>query len=110
MVRKWEELTFKEQTKALEVNVEGFDVNRTCSESEEVSERITGFIQIVSTGPYYFDKQGIVYTAPAVTQCPPASQVANRIWKYDYKTRRSSVVTIAEGLKQRSDSLKQEQA
>ena len=105
-MRKWEELTFKEQTKALGVNVPLLAEDTTYT---HVSKE-TAFMQLVSTGPYYFDKQGKVYTAPAVTQCPPASQVANRIWKYDYKTRRSSVVTIAEGLKQRSDSLKQEQA
>ena len=105
-MRKWEELTFEEQTKALAVNVPLAQDDTTYT---HVSKE-TAFMQLVSTGPYYFDKQGKVYTGPVATQCPLAKDVANRVWKYDYKSRKSSVVTIAEGLKQRSELIKQEQA
>ena len=106
MVRKWEELTIEEQTKALKVNVVGSGF----LDDIETARKETAFMQLVSTGPYYFDKQGKVYTGPVATQCPLAKDVANRVWKYDYKSRKSSVVTIAEGLKQRSELIKQEQA
>lgn len=90
MARKWEELTYKEQSKALAVNVPLLDSD---TNYQHVTKE-TAFIQLVSTGPYYFDKDGRVYTAPAVIQCPQAKDTVNRVWKMDYKTRKFYVTTI----------------
>lgn len=88
MVRRWEELDFKEQTKALAVNVPYSPGDTTYTHVQKE----TAFMQLVSTGPYFFDAQGKVYTAPVVTQCEPASKLGKRTWKFDYRTRKASVV------------------
>lgn len=82
MVHKWDELTAEEQTRALQVNIAGSGF----LDDIDTARKETAFIQLVSTGPYYFDKQGKVYTGPAITVCPKAKDIVNRIAKYDYKT------------------------
>lgn len=87
-MRKWEELDYKEQTKALLVNVPLAEDDTTYT---HVSKE-TAFIQLVSTGPYYFDDKGKVHTGPAVTKCLPAHKLGKREYKWDVRNQKASVV------------------
>ncbi len=86
-MRKWEELDFKEQTRALNVNVPLAEEDTTYTHVRKE----TAFIQLVSTGPYYFDEKGKVHTGVEVKKCLPAHKLGKRQYKWDIRNQKASV-------------------
>lgn len=60
-MKKWNELDSKEQERALEVNLQPQEGDSI----EDICLRKDAWVGLVSTGPYYFDQQGVVYTHTA---------------------------------------------
>jgi hypothetical protein len=63
-MKKWNELNNKQKVIAIDKNVKDYNA----SSKEKL---LAAFVELVTTGPYYFDCKGNLYVGPTdVTVCP----------------------------------------